>query len=173
MEYCAAYGVIVMTGAMVGLRQHGESIMGDRSITGDIAYAIARVAVTILFIISGIGKFLNVAGIANSSGVTNFMNAFGEITTRTTLGYIIATIEIVGGIFVLIGLKTRWAAIALLLFTTCTIIFGHNFWTMEGSARAANQVQALKNLGIMSGLLVFAVMGSGRYSVDSVITGRA
>ena len=139
---------------------------------GDIAYAISRVVVPILFIISGIGKFLNISGISNSAGVTNFMNAFGEVTTRTTLGYTIATIEVVGGISVLIGLKTRWGAIALLLFTACTIIFAHNFWTMEGAARAANQVQALKNLAIMGGLLMFAVMGSGRYSVDDVMDAR-
>ena len=135
----------------------------------DIAYVIGRVAIPILFIVSGIGKFLNVSGISSHPGVTNFMNAFGEITTRTTLGYIIATIEVVGGISVLIGLKTRWGAIALILFTACTIIFAHNFWTMEGAARAANQVQALKNLAIMGGLLALAIMGSGRYSVDNAI----
>jgi putative oxidoreductase len=100
---------------------------------GDIALAIARVAIPIVFIVSGIAKFLNVAGIANHPGLTNFMNAFGEITSRTTLGYIIAAIEVVGGISVLIGFKARWGAIALLLFTACTIIFAHNFWTMEGA----------------------------------------
>jgi putative oxidoreductase len=100
------------------------------------------------------------------------MNAFGEITSRTSLGYIIATIGVVGGISVLIGFKTRWGAIALLLFTACTIIFAHNFWTMEGAARAANQVQALKNLAIMGGLLVFAVVGSGRYSMDDLVATR-
>jgi putative oxidoreductase len=139
---------------------------------GDIAYAIGRLAMPILFIVSGIGKFLNITGISNHPGLTSFMNAFGELTTRTTLGYIVATIELVGGISVLIGLKTRWGAIALILFTACTIIFAHNFWTMEGAARAANQVQALKNLAIMGGLMVFAVMGSGRYSVDNAITAR-
>jgi len=138
----------------------------------DIAYVIGRVAIPILFIVSGIGKFLNVSGISSHPGVTNFMNAFGEITTRTTLGYIIATIEVVGGISVLIGLKTRWGAIALILFTACTIIFAHNFWTMEGAARAANQVQALKNLAIMGGLLALAIMGSGRYSVDNAMAAR-
>ena len=139
---------------------------------GDIAIAIGRVAIPIVFIVSGIAKFLNISGIANHPGLTNFMNAFGEITSRTTLGYIIATIEVVGGISVLIGFKARWGAIALLLFTACTILFAHNFWAMEGAARAANQVQALKNLAIMGGLLVFAVMGSGRYSVDDGVAAR-
>jgi putative oxidoreductase len=139
----------------------------------ELAYAISRVAIPIVFIVSGVAKFLNVAGIANHPGVTNFMNAFGEITSRTTLGYIIAAIEVFGGIAVLLGFKTRWGAIALLLFTGCTIIFAHHFWTMEGAARAANQVQALKNLAIMGGLLVFAVAGSGRYSVDKLVAARA
>ena len=83
---------------------------------GDIVYAISRVVVPILFIVSGVGKFLNVSGISNSPGITNFMNAFGEIATRMTLGYTIATIEVIGGISVLIGFKTRWGAIALILF---------------------------------------------------------
>jgi len=143
------------------------------NIMSDFAYSFARVLIPILFIVSGIGKFLNVTGIANHPALTNFMNAFGEITTRTTLGYIIAAIEVFGGISVLIGLKTRWGAIALILFTACTIIFAHNFWTMEGAARAANQVQALKNLAIMGGLLTIAIMGAGRYSLDNAIAARA
>ncbi len=130
---------------------------------GDIALAIGRVAIPIVFIVSGVAKFLNVSGIANHPGLTNFMNAFGEITSRTTLGYIIATIEVVGGISVLIGFKTRWGAIALLLFTACTIIFAHNFWTMEGAARAANQVQALKNLARTSGVR--------RYGIGTIFDG--
>jgi putative oxidoreductase len=139
---------------------------------GDFAYAIARLVLPIIFIVSGVAKFLDVSGIANHPALTNFMNAFGEITSRTTLGYIIAAVEVFGGISVLLGLRTRWGAIALLLFTASTIIFAHHFWTMEGAARAANQVQALKNLSIMAGLLVFVIMGSGRYSADDLIGKR-
>jgi putative oxidoreductase len=143
-----------------------------RSVAADIAYALARVAIPIVFITSGVAKFLNVAGIASHPALTNFMNAFGEITSPTTLGYVIAAVEVFGGISLLIGLKGRWGAIALFLFTACTIVFAHHFWTMEGAARTANQVQALKNLAIMGGLLVFAVTGSGRYSVDDLVAGR-
>jgi putative oxidoreductase len=143
-----------------------------KSVTSDIAYAVARVAIPIVFITSGVAKFLNVSGIAGHPALTNFMNAFGEITSRTTLGYIIAAVEVFGGISLLIGLKARWGAIALFAFTACTIVFAHHFWSMEGAARAANQVQALKNLAIMGGLLVFAVAGSGRYSADELLAGR-
>ena len=49
---------------------------------------------------------------------------------------------------------------------TGTIVLSHAFWGMDGAARAMNQTQALKNLAIMGGLLMLAVVGPGRYSVD-------
>ncbi len=52
---------------------------------------------------------------------------------------IIGAIEMFGGMSVLMGFKTRWVAIALLFFTACTIIFAHNFLTMEGAAPTANR----------------------------------
>ena len=36
---------------------------------GDIALAIGRVAIPIVFIVSGVAKFLNVSGIANHPGL--------------------------------------------------------------------------------------------------------
>jgi uncharacterized membrane protein YphA (DoxX/SURF4 family) len=38
---------------------------------------------------------------------------------------------------------------------------------MDGQARAANLSQALKSLSIMSGLLIVAALGPGRYALDS------
>ena len=54
----------------------------------------------------------------------------------------------------------------ILINTPYTIFFVHYFWAMEGAPRAANQVQALKNLAIMGGLLLLMSQGAGRYSVD-------
>jgi putative oxidoreductase len=132
----------------------------------DIAYSLARVAVPILFIVSGIGKFMNVAGIANHPAMKDFVNFFGGIPSPIVLGYLVASIEVSAGLLLLIGFKTRWAALALFIFTGYTILFVHNFWMMEGVMRAAQQSQALKNLAIMGALLLLAVVGAGRYSVD-------
>ncbi|HLL28098.1 MAG TPA: hypothetical protein VKT73_10710 [Xanthobacteraceae bacterium] len=41
------------------------------------------------------------------------------------------------------------------------------------TAGYANQVQALKKLAIMGGLLAFAVMGAGRYSADELLARRS
>jgi len=68
---------------------------------------------------------------------------------------------------VLVGYKTRAAALVLAAFTVATILFAHNWWTMEGAARAANLVQANKNLAIIGAFLMIAAVGAGRYSVDN------
>ena len=52
------------------------------------------------------------------------------------LGYLIIAVEIICGLMVLIGLKARWAALVLIVFTACTIIFVHQFWDMEGQTRS-------------------------------------
>lgn len=126
----------------------------------DILFVLARIGLSALFIVSGIGKLMNIGGIAGMLANKGFPQAM-------LIAYAVALVEVVGGIMVVVGFKTRWAAWALFFFTGATIVIGHNFWDMEGTARAMNQTQALKNLGIMGGLLLLALIGSGRYSVDA------
>ena len=66
----------------------------------------------------------------------------------------------------LIGVKARWAALVLLVFTACTIVFVHHFWDMSGDAYNTNLADALKNLSIMGGLLLIVAVGSGPRAVD-------
>ena len=125
----------------------------------DFFYLLARVALPVVFIIDGIGIFMNATGIAKTLAAKGFPQP-------AAFGYAVAALEVVGGVLIVVGFKARWAAIALLLFTAGTIVLAHNFWDMEGVARAANQTQAFKNLSIMAGLLLIAAMGAGRYSID-------
>jgi putative oxidoreductase len=133
----------------------------------DNLYVLGRVLMPWVFIVSAIGKFMNVAGVAGSAGMARFESMIGGSVPPTVVGYIVALIEIVGGLMVLVGFKTRFGGWLLFVFTALTIFFAHNFWDMEGAARAANQTQALKNLAIMSACLMIASIGSGRYAVDS------
>jgi putative oxidoreductase len=134
----------------------------------DFLYALGRVCLPIVFIVSGWGKFMNVDSILNNPGVKTFMSTVaGGAAPPTALGYLIAAIEVFGGLMILVGFKARWAALGLVVFTLCTIFFRHHFWTFEGAARVAEQTQALKNLAIIGGLLMVAAIGSGRFSVDN------
>jgi putative oxidoreductase len=80
---------------------------------------------------------------------------------------LVAAIDLFGGLLILVGFQTRWAASVLIIFVVLTLIFAHPFWTFEGPSRAANQVQFYKNLAIIGALLFLIVLGPGRYSLDN------
>jgi putative oxidoreductase len=132
----------------------------------EIVYALGRIAVPIVFIVFGVIQFSDIAPYVASPAVLKFVAATGNVLPPVVVAYAVACIDLVGGVMVLIGFKTRWAALALLAFTALTIFFAHPFWTMEGAARVGNQVQALKNISIMGALLMIAAHGAGRFSID-------
>ena len=78
----------------------------------------------------------------------------------------IATIQLVGGLAILVGFKTRWVAYAFVAYLVLVDFSAHNFWGMQGAARGANMAHFYKNLAIMGGFLLLALQGAGRYSVD-------
>jgi putative oxidoreductase len=127
----------------------------------DFAYALARTMLAVVFIVSGVAKFMNVTGTADTLAAHGFL-------FPTVFGYATAALEVAGGCCVMIGYRARWAALVLLVFTAGTVAVSHHFWDMEGLERVRNQTQALKNLAIMGGLLLIAVGGAGRFSLDRV-----
>ena len=70
------------------------------------------------------------------------------------------------GLAVLIGFKTRWAALLMLLFTIVATLIAHRFWAYPEAQRAMQQTQFMKNLAIMGGYLFLFVAGAGAWSVD-------
>lgn len=137
-----------------------------------VAYTIGRVLIPLIFIVAGVQKFLNIAEVArmlSANGVPvpdEIVPYLGGIPKYEALGYVIAALEVVCGLMVLIGLKARWAALVLVVFTACTIVFVHHFWDMEGAALIDNRGEALKNLSIMGGLLLIVAVGSGSGAMD-------
>ena len=76
----------------------------------------------------------------------------GGILSPTLVAYLVAAIDLFGGILILVGYQTRLAAVVLIVFVILTMVMVHSFWTMEGPARAANQVNFYKNLAIIGAL---------------------
>jgi len=137
-----------------------------------VAYTIGRILVPIVFIAAGIEKALKVGDTAKMlidakvpipDEIAPYL---GGMPKYEALGYLIAAIEIICGLMILVGLKARWGALVLIVFTACTIFFVHHFWDMEGAAAAMNRSDALKNLSIMGGLLLIVAVGSGGASAD-------
>lgn len=138
----------------------------------NVAYTIGRILIPLLFIVSGVQKALSVGAIAQMLTEINVpipeqvVPYLYGIPKYEALGYIIAAIEIICGLMVLVGLKARWGALVLVVFTACTIIFVHHFWDMAGDAVMLNVTEALKYLSIIGGLLLVVAIGSVPGSTD-------
>jgi len=133
----------------------------------DIVILVSRILMSAVFIVYGGLKFMDVTSIISNPGTKRFMDLVASgAAAPTWLGYLIAAIELLGGLAILIGVKTRWVACAFVIWVIIVTALGHPFWTMEGAARAANQANFYKNLAIMAAYLLLAITGAGRYSLD-------
>jgi putative oxidoreductase len=111
---------------------------------------LARAMMAYIFIVEGAGK------IASYAGVVEYMQAHG--VDGRLLPLVILT-ELGGGLLILFGLKTRWAAIWLLGFCLLTALFFHT------SSDQAVELQ--KNVAIAGGFLTLAILGPGAWSLDA------
>lgn len=131
------------------------------------AYILGRILLPLVFIVAGIQKLLNVQGVAGmlaKSGIPvpdEVSGYLGGMPKYEALGYAVGGLELVGGLMIVFGVAARWGALVLVVFTAAATFMFHNFWDMTGEAASQNQIQALKNLSIMGGLLLVAGMGSG------------
>lgn len=124
----------------------------------DVLILIARVLMMSLFVVSGFGKLTDFAGTVN---YMQYVNA----PLPQVAAVVAIVMELLVGLALLVGFRVRPLALLLLAFVAGTSLIGHPFWTMTGDARDLNQVQFLKNLAIMGGLLLLAITGGGRHAV--------
>ena len=75
-------------------------------------------------------------------------------------------VELGGGILLVIGLKTRWAAAAILLFTAAAAFLFHSFWSVPADQVQNTMIHFMKNISMVGGLLYVVVYGSGPLSLD-------
>ena len=136
------------------------------------AYTLGRILIPLVFIVEGIRKLVNVEAIAKILESSNLpipdqiVPYLGGMPKFQAAGYLVAGIEVIGGLMVLVGLGARWAALVLIVFTAATIIIGHHFWDMSGDAFYSNLTQALKNLSIMGALLLIVAVGPSPGSLE-------
>ena len=115
---------------------------------------VARILISILFILAGFGKLTAISATAGWFGSIGL-----PIPTVTTV--VVGLVELLGGISVLVGFQTRIAAIVLAVFTLAATAVAHLDFSQAGNA-----LMLQKNLGITGGLLLLAVLGAGAYSID-------
>ncbi|PNK90578.1 DoxX family protein [Serratia odorifera] len=131
--------------------------MGDSSKDGVIL--LSRILLMILFIIFGWMKLTNFGGTVTS------MEGYG--TPMPYFAAIIAVVvEFIFGIALIVGIFTRPITVIFALYVLGTAFIGHPFWNMTGAEMMGNEINFFKNISIIGGLLLLAVTGAGRYSLD-------
>ncbi len=90
-----------------------------------------RVLLCAIFLLAGAGK------IQNWSGTAAMMEARGMPAVQLLLSAAIA-VEIGGGLALLVGWQTRWAAIGLFLFLIPTTLVFHHFWDLQGAEQTVS-----------------------------------
>ncbi len=120
---------------------------------------IGRILLAVIFLVSGFGK------------VSGFGSLVGQIaSTGLPVPQVFAVasvvIEIGGGLMLVFGWKARWAALLLAVFTAIVTFFFHNFWAAPAAQKMMQEVQFMKNLALIGGLLMVTAFGPGRFSVD-------
>lgn len=125
----------------------------------DIATLVARILLTLMFIYSGFGK------------LTGFDGTVGYIASKglpmpqlMAIGAIL--IELGAGLLLLVGYKARWAALAIFVFLIPTTLIFHNFWASPAAEYEMQQINFMKNVTIMGGMLMVWAFGPGRFAFD-------
>jgi putative oxidoreductase len=125
----------------------------------DWAALVGRVLLAVMFIISGWGK------ITDFSGNVGYI-ASQDLPMPQVLAVIAIVIELGAGLAIAFGWKTRWAALAMVVFLVVITPIFHGFWNVPADQAMAQQINFMKNLSILGGMLVLFAWGPGRYSLD-------
>ena len=123
-----------------------------------LAAPVGRLLIALIFFISGINK------ISGYEGTQGYMEAMG--VPGGLLPLVIVT-EIVLGLAVIVGYRTRLAAFGLAGFTLLSgILFHANFDDQM------QMIMFMKNLAITGGFLFLVAHGAGAWSLDSRLAQR-
>lgn len=118
-----------------------------------VTQLVARIMIGQIFLIAGLQK------ISGYEGTQGYMESVGLPGMLLPL---VILVEVAGGLAIIIGWKTKLAAMTLALFTlTAAVLFHTNF---------SDHMQAIlfmKNIAIAGGLILLASYGAGGMSIDT------
>ena len=140
-------------------REHAAPAAGGRTFDADLNFLsrwaaplglLARAMLAYIFILEGAAKITSYAGVVRLYAGQRGRRAAPAAGHPTELG---------GGLLVLFGLKTRWAAIALSGYCLLTALIFH-----MGADQA---IEFNKNVAMAGGFLALAILGPGAWSLDA------
>lgn len=128
----------------------------DSSVTLSASVSLAgRVLLSAIFVLSGISK------VSAPAGMIGYIESVGLPFPTLALAIAIL-VEVVGGIALILGYRTRLVAAGLALFSVATALAFHN-----ELADQSQFIHFFKNIAMAGGLLQVASFGAGRFSLDA------
>lgn len=131
-----------------------KSLQNPLSLAGRLLFAL-------LFLPAGISKLTGFAG------TVGYITSVG-LPAPTLAAAFALSLEIIGGLALVLGAGTRVAALALALFTLVASFFFHNYWAVPEAQAFMQQLLFFKNIAVVGGLLSVAAWGAGAWSVDAL-----
>ena len=120
-------------------------------------HLLGRILLALIFLMSAFGK------ISNPAGTMKYMEAMG---VPGMLLWPTIAVELLGGLAIVVGYKTRYAALALAGFCVVSaLLFHRNFGDQM------QMVNFLKNLGLAGGFLLLASSGATAFAMDGTRRG--
>lgn len=118
----------------------------------DVLDLMGRLALLVLFLVSGVGKILNY------SGTAAFMEAAGVPSLSLPLAILV---EVGGSLAILAGWRVLPVSIVMAGFTAATALLFHVDFSDE-----TQKLMFLKNISIAGAFLILAANGPRRFSLD-------
>ena len=130
----------------------------------DVALLVARLTLAALFLPAGVQKLLHMDQFVSLVAQYDF---FGYALPRPKFfAGLAVVVELGGGIMLLLGLFTRWAALALIAFLVVATAASNRYWEYRAPERQAQQIEFQSNIAIAAGLLALSVAGGGVMGLD-------
>jgi putative oxidoreductase len=125
----------------------------------DLLSLTGRILLAMMFVIEGFSK------IGEFQGTVGYI-ASGGLPLPGVVAVLTIALEIGGGLALIVGYKTRRAALAFAVFTLLASLLFHNFWAVPGAEKMTQYLFFMKNLAVAGGMFVLAGFGPGRWSLD-------
>jgi putative oxidoreductase len=116
---------------------------------------LGRVLLAVLFVMSGVSK------LTDPAGTIGYIQSAHLPLPNIAYGIALA-VELLGGILLVVGYRTRLVALVLAVFTVAAAIGFHAHFADQNQ-----MIHFMKNIAITGGLLQVVAFGAGAFSLDS------
>jgi putative oxidoreductase len=124
--------------------------------------AVGRILIALIFVRAGINKLGTIAATSAT------MRSHG-IPYPDLLVWGAVLVELGGGLLLMAGFYTRWAALALFFYTMALALIFHAYWAAPEATARTEAAFFFGHLSMMGGVLYVVAFGAGPYSIDALM----